>query len=181
MLTDHSHVENDPRILEDIFSTFKLSSPEFNRYGTEFEKFAMDTFAERRSGKQTWFWRPSFDKTRSVLRLAFSLEYHTPCALDCGLKAGTTNEVLEKDQGSLKSRLGEMSGLSRAPEYEFYRKRMSVYIQHKRSDHLHQGRGSPVKNEDLVGSAQVHHVHADMSGSPGSQYTQDAIASETLF
>lgn len=154
---------------------------EFNRYGTEFKQFALHEFTERRSGKQTWFWRPSFDKTRNVLRLAFSLEYHTPRTLDSEVSARTKGVVSDEDLESLKSGSAERNGVSLAPEYDFYRKRLSIYIQHKRSNHLHQLHGSPVKTEDTAGPAQVHDVHTEMSGTPSIQHILDVISSENTI
>ena len=67
------------------------------------------------------------------------------------------------------------------PEYAFYRKRLSIYIQHKRlkvSNHLH---GSSVKAEDTISPAQIHDDHTETSSSMGRQHLQDAVSSENTI
>lgn len=175
-------MENRPQILEDIFSIFKLSSTDFSRYGTEFRHFALNDFTERRSGRQTWFWRPSFDKTRNVLRLAFSLEYHTPRTFDPDVNAHTKGVEPDDDVESSNTGSSKGSGGSSAPEYEFHRKRLSIYIQHKRSNHLHQMSPNRVRGEATTGPAQGpsqgHGVHTEKSDAPSMQNIQDTISSE---
>ena len=146
-----------------------------------FKEFALNAFTERRSGKQTWFWRPSYDRTRDVLRLAFSLEYHTPRVLESKVGAFAKGRDHDEDQESIKSASTQTGSTSLTPEYGFYRKRLSIYIQHKRSNHLHQLHGSPLKREDMIGLAQVDDVVDEMSDSMSRQHIQDAISSENTI
>lgn len=112
------------------------------------------------------------------MRLAFSLEYHTPRTLDSEVSARTKGVHHDEDLGSLKSGSSKGSSVSLAPECEFYRKRLSIYIQHKRSNHLQQPRPDRVKKEDTINSAQGHDIHTEKSDVPGMQHIQDAISSE---
>lgn len=113
--------------MTDIFSVFKLNSTEFDRYGTAFKQFALNTFTERRSGKQTWSWRPSYDRSRNVLGLAFSLEYHTPRILESKVSARAKGLDHDADQDSVRSGSTVKGDANFTPEYAFYRKRLSIY------------------------------------------------------
>ena len=77
----------------------------------------------------------------------------------------------------MKSASTEKNGVSLTPEHEFNRKRLSIYIQHKRSNQVQQLHGGPVESEDMTGLD----THDETSGLMSRQHIQDAISAENTI
>ncbi|SLM34118.1 hypothetical protein LPUS_02802 [Lasallia pustulata] len=116
-----------------------------------------------------------------MLGLAFSLEYHTPRILESKVSARAKGLDQDADQDSVRSGSTVKGDANFTPEYAFYRKRLSINIQHKWLKHLNHLHGSSVKPEDTIGPAQIHDDHTETSSSMGRQHVQDAVSSENTI
>ncbi|KAL8783786.1 MAG: hypothetical protein Q9213_004402 [Squamulea squamosa] len=73
-----SYVQDDVRAFKHLISDFHIDSPAFSRNRTNFCDWILGNNMEHLSVWQTAFWRPSYDRSRNVVRAAFGLEYLVP-------------------------------------------------------------------------------------------------------
>ncbi|KAL8805406.1 MAG: hypothetical protein Q9182_001972 [Xanthomendoza sp. 2 TL-2023] len=74
----NSYVQDDINTSKQLISDFHIDSPAFSRNRTKFCDWVFGEDMEHLSVWQTAFWRPSYDRSRNVVRAAFGLEYLVP-------------------------------------------------------------------------------------------------------
>ncbi|KAL8809217.1 MAG: hypothetical protein Q9200_003615 [Gallowayella weberi] len=72
------YVQDDINTSKQLISDFHIDSPAFSRNRTKFCDWVFGEDIEHLSVWQTAFWRPSYDRSRNVVRAAFGLEYLVP-------------------------------------------------------------------------------------------------------
>ncbi|KAL8766437.1 MAG: hypothetical protein Q9209_006813 [Squamulea sp. 1 TL-2023] len=72
------YVQDDVKAFKHLISDFHIDSPAFSRNRTNFCDWILGDNMEHLSVWQTAFWRPSYDRSRNVVRAAFGLEYLVP-------------------------------------------------------------------------------------------------------
>lgn len=78
LTNDNSYVQDDINVSKHMISDFHIDSPAFSRNRTTFCDWVFGEDMEHLSVWQTAFWRPSYDRSRNVVRAAFGLEYLVP-------------------------------------------------------------------------------------------------------
>ncbi|KAL8736764.1 MAG: hypothetical protein Q9166_000130 [cf. Caloplaca sp. 2 TL-2023] len=134
------YIQDDVKAFDDVISDFHICSPAFSRNRTRFSDWVKGENIEHLSAWQTAFWRPSYDRTRNVVRAAFGLEYLVP----------QLHSVSVTEGHSRFSKTPRLKATIKSPDdvHDNSLQRLSVYIQLPRANATSPGLTGPSSGID---------------------------------
>ncbi|KAL9011638.1 MAG: hypothetical protein Q9173_003537 [Seirophora scorigena] len=116
------YVQDDNRASDQLISDFHIQSPAFSRSRTSFRDWIHGEEEDHLSVWQTALWRPSYDRSRDMVRAAFGLQYLIPQLQNVS--------VLEShSRFSKKSKMKAVVQNANDDVHDNSLQRLSVYIQ----------------------------------------------------
>lgn len=157
------YVQDDTAAFNHIISDFHLHSPAFSRSRTNFRDWVHGEDADHLSVWQTALWRPSYDRSRNVVRAAFGLQYLVP-------QIQSVSVMESQSRFSKRRRVQAVVESSNDDVHDNSLQRLSVYIQVPRDPAFLVTTNPPGDDEDVA--------TRDLSGQDRRKNEKMRLASE---